>query len=99
MDSNMNSQMDYSTMSKKELLEKCADLGKTKVSSKTKAQLIELLTVPVPVPATVPMTALASGSLNVLDLFCGCGGMSKGLTDAGLNGIAGIGIWNKAVES
>ena len=22
---------------------------------------------------------------NVLDLFCGCGGMSKGLTDAGLN--------------
>ena len=37
--------------------------------------------------------------LNVLDLFCGCGGMSKGLTDSGLNIIAGIDIWDKAVES
>jgi len=37
--------------------------------------------------------------LNVLDLFCGCGGMSKGLTDAGLNVIAGIDIWDKAIES
>jgi len=37
--------------------------------------------------------------LNVIDLFCGCGGMSKGLTDAGLNIIAGIDIWDKAVES
>ncbi len=37
--------------------------------------------------------------LNVIDLFCGCGGMSKGLTDAGLNVIAGIDIWEKAVES
>jgi len=37
--------------------------------------------------------------LNVLDLFCGCGGMSKGLTEAGLNVIAGIDIWDKAIES
>ena len=37
--------------------------------------------------------------LNVLDLFCGCGGMSKGLTDAGLNIIAGIDIWDKAILS
>jgi|TARA_Y100000389_G_scaffold191807_1_gene218545 DNA (cytosine-5)-methyltransferase 1 len=37
--------------------------------------------------------------LNVLDLFCGCGGMSKGLSDAGLNIIAGIDIWDKAIES
>ena len=36
---------------------------------------------------------------RVIDLFCGCGGMSKGLTDAGLNIIAGIDIWDKAVES
>ena len=36
---------------------------------------------------------------NVLDLFCGCGGMTKGLTDAGLNVIAGIDFWDKAVES
>jgi DNA (cytosine-5)-methyltransferase 1 len=38
-------------------------------------------------------------TLNVIDLFCGCGGMSKGLTDSGLNIIAGIDIWDKAVES
>lgn len=37
--------------------------------------------------------------LNVLDLFCGCGGMSKGLTAAGLNVIAGIDIWDKAINS
>ena len=37
--------------------------------------------------------------MNVLDLFCGCGGMSKGITDAGLNIIAGIDIWNKAIEN
>lgn len=37
--------------------------------------------------------------LNVLDLFCGCGGMSKGLTDAGFNVIAGIDCWDKAISS
>lgn len=37
--------------------------------------------------------------MNVLDLFCGCGGMTKGLTDAGLNVIAGIDIWDKAIEN
>ena len=35
--------------------------------------------------------------LNCIDLFCGCGGFSKGLTDAGINIIAGIDIWNEAV--
>lgn len=38
-------------------------------------------------------------SINVIDLFCGCGGMSKGLTDAGLNIIAGIDVWDKAINS
>lgn len=28
--------------------------------------------------------------LNVLDLFCGCGGLSKGLLDAGLNVLGGV---------
>src|SRR3972149_4585756 len=36
---------------------------------------------------------------NVLDLFCGCGGMTKGLLDAGLNVIAGIDIWDTAIDS
>ena len=38
-------------------------------------------------------------NLRVLDLFCGCGGMSKGLEDAGLNIIAGLDIWDKAIDS
>tara|TARA_B100001093_G_scaffold172563_1_gene165380 strand:+ start:980 stop:2200 length:1221 start_codon:yes stop_codon:yes gene_type:complete len=37
--------------------------------------------------------------LRVLDLFCGCGGMSKGLQDAGLNVVAGLDIWDKAIDS
>jgi len=36
---------------------------------------------------------------NVLDLFCGCGGMTKGLIDAGFNVIAGIDIWDKAIDT
>jgi DNA (cytosine-5)-methyltransferase 1 len=32
--------------------------------------------------------------MNVLDLFCGCGGMSKGL-----NIVAGIDKWDKAIEN
>ena len=35
----------------------------------------------------------------MIDLFCGCGGMSKGLVDAGFNVIAGIDIWDKAIDS
>jgi DNA (cytosine-5)-methyltransferase 1 len=44
-------------------------------------------------------TNINKSKLNVIDLFCGCGGMSKGLTDAGLNIIAGIDIWDKAINS
>ena len=40
-----------------------------------------------------------SNKLNVLDLFCGCGGMTTGLVDAGLNLIAGIDIWDKAINN
>ncbi len=37
--------------------------------------------------------------LNVLDLFCGCGGLSKGLIDAELNVIAGIDILKECIDS
>lgn len=40
-----------------------------------------------------------SPKLNVIDLFCGCGGMSKGLSDAGMNIIGGIDVWDKAIKS
>jgi DNA (cytosine-5)-methyltransferase 1 len=35
----------------------------------------------------------------VLDLFCGCGGMTKGLIDSGFEILAGIDIWDKAIEN
>ena len=110
---NSTEQMNTSKMSKLELLEKCKDLGITKCSSKNKSQLIELINEKnklVEQPTTnlsndeiLPQNTLINDfdtkTLNVIDLFCGCGGMSKGLTDAGLNVIAGIDIWDKAVES
>ena len=37
--------------------------------------------------------------LTVLDLFCGCGGFSHGLGQAGLEVILGIDIWDRAIES
>jgi DNA-cytosine methyltransferase len=40
-----------------------------------------------------------SSKLNAIDLFCGCGGFTKGLVDAGINVIAGIDIWKPAVDS
>ena len=105
-------EQDISKMNKLELLEKCKELGITKCSSKTKSQLIELINTKTklqvnieepPVASTksqdIPSVDLTTPALNVLDLFCGCGGMSKGLTDAGLNVIAGIDIWDKAIES
>jgi DNA (cytosine-5)-methyltransferase 1 len=98
-------QMDISKLSKLELLEKCKDLGITKSISKNKSQLIELIRKhkvieePKIPPQNTQMIEVDTKTLNVIDLFCGCGGMSKGLTDAGLNVIAGIDIWDKAVES
>jgi DNA (cytosine-5)-methyltransferase 1 len=110
---NISEQMDISKMSKLELLEKCKELGITKCSSKNKSQLIEVINDKNKV-VEEPNIVLSNEetpsqnrsiieadtkTLNVIDLFCGCGGMSKGLTDAGLNIIAGIDIWDKAVES
>jgi DNA (cytosine-5)-methyltransferase 1 len=45
------------------------------------------------------ITEEKDSSLNAIDLFCGCGGMTKGLVDAGINVIAGIDIWDKAITN
>lgn len=37
--------------------------------------------------------------MKVLDLFCGCGGFTQGFKEAGLDVIAGIDIWNKAIDT
>jgi DNA (cytosine-5)-methyltransferase 1 len=36
---------------------------------------------------------------TVLDLFCGCGGLTKGLTDIGFDVLFGIDVWNKAIDT
>ena len=102
--------MNTSSMSKSELIDKCKELKITKYSVKNKSELIELIKLyennrlpdqlqgqSQSQPHSRPNSKMLQ--LNVIDLFCGCGGMSKGLTDTGLNIIAGIDIWDKAVES
>lgn len=96
--------MDLLSMSKLELLERCESLGIINCKSKNKKQLLELITSKMPIVKPVqPVPSFQQehsvSSLNVIDLFCGCGGMSKGLTDARLNIIAGIDVWDKAVVS
>jgi DNA (cytosine-5)-methyltransferase 1 len=95
--------MDLTKLLKHELLIKCEELGIVKCKSKTKSDLIQLITsaqtISFKEPETIKINKHHSTALNVLDLFCGCGGMSKGLTDAGLNVIAGIDIWDKAIEN
>jgi DNA (cytosine-5)-methyltransferase 1 len=95
--------MDLSVRSKNELLVICETLGITKCSSKPKQQLITLInaknSMNTQENADNTQDNANKTPLSVIDLFCGCGGMSKGLTDAGLNIIAGIDIWDKAVEN
>jgi len=110
---NTPSKINISKMTKLELLEKCKELNITKCFSKNKSQLIELINGKNKVVEEVKiilsnkeiqtentqLNDVNTKTLNVIDLFCGCGGMTKGLTDSGLNVIAGIDIWDKAVES
>ena len=39
------------------------------------------------------------GKLNCIDLFCGCGGLSKGFLDAGYNVLLGIDFDDAALET
>jgi DNA (cytosine-5)-methyltransferase 1 len=107
------SKINITKMTKLELLEKCKELNITKCFSKNKSQLIELINGKNKViekdkiilsnkeiqTENTQLNDVNTKTLNVIDLFCGCGGMTKGLTDSGLNVIAGIDIWDKAVES
>ena len=39
------------------------------------------------------------GGLRVVDLFCGCGGMSLGFQNSGFNIVAAFDNWAPAVET
>lgn len=99
--------MNLTELSKIELLTKCEEIGIKKCKSKKKDKLIKLIN---KITIEKKDTYIENdeeeftfnkkdNTINVIDLFCGCGGMSKGLTDAGLNIIAGIDIWDKAISS
>jgi DNA (cytosine-5)-methyltransferase 1 len=89
-----NKRMDYTKKTRDELVAIIRERGIRGYSSKKKNELIELLE-----PVVEIQQQKSNGCLNVIDLFCGCGGMSKGLTDAGLNVIVGIDVWDQAVKS
>ncbi len=61
--------------------------------------IIEPIVEPIIEPIVEHIIEQVNENLNVLDLFCGCGGMSNGLREAGLNIIAGIDIWDKAIDN
>ncbi len=45
------------------------------------------------------MKGISMKKYNVLDLFCGCGGMSWGLAKKGFNIVAGFDIWDIALKT
>ena len=94
-------EVDLNKMLKKDLIIKCEELGITKCKSKNKNVLIELIRNKQKhdIPIIRQSISFSENGLNVIDLFCGCGGMSKGLVDAGFNIIAGVDIWDKAINS
>lgn len=83
--------MDLSTLKRVQLLEMCDELKIQNCKSKLKTELILLI--------KNHQKEKLKEKLKVIDLFCGCGGMCKGLIDANFEIIAGIDVWDKAIES
>jgi len=69
--------MDTSKINKKELLEKCKEMGFTKYTSKNKSQLIELINSKQTITSFVNKEKVISidyhEKIKFIDLFCGIG--------------------------
>ena len=79
--------MDFSNMKVYELKAYCIQNNITHYSGKKKTDIISLI-----------KKHLNSKNLKVLDLFCGCGGMTEGLKKT-CDIICGIDVWDRAIES
>jgi len=72
---------------KAHLIELCKQHKIKGYGNKTKEQLFDMLNVDAP------------NDITAIDLFCGCGGMSKGLEEAGIKIVGAMDIWKQAVDN
>lgn len=96
----------YQELTKNELLVKCNEAGITKCKSKSKKELIELLSqeqvvLPVPITTTSPIITsshiIASSPITFIDLFCGIGSFHNSFQKNGWKCIMACDI-NSAVK-
>ena len=101
---NMNTETKFEEMKVSELKKYCKENGIKGISGLKKQNIINKI---------IQLNTIKSNDINivsknikntdnhkfkVLDLFCGCGGMTEGLKKT-LNVVCGVDVWDKAIDS
>lgn len=81
-----------------ELKKYCKENEIKGISGLKKIDIIEKINNNLTTKKNVEKKTIINNKFNVLDLFCGCGGMTEGLKET-LNIVCGIDIWDKAINS